>query len=249
MKRALNEMTKAFSNTRSSASPASVAMKAGGVASIRCVNRGAKSPNSRASMPTSTAPVYCRAGSPPLDRMALTGPVKQVETVPVTAVTNEVTPQAVVIILTGGRWPLAVRMAMPWAFCAASTVTASGITSSTMAGHEKTGAKTTGRAIITALPISGAKRPLAQTAMIPTSNTPIIGGSRRAMAGCIDNKKNAAVIGMAIQKSPPSAASHSNPKRRNTPATMAMTMGIGSNTMIRRTQPLRPSTNNNSPVA
>src|SRR5262245_1334666 len=50
----LNETTKARSSTRSSASPASVAMNALGVASMSRVTTGAKIPNSSAKSATST---------------------------------------------------------------------------------------------------------------------------------------------------------------------------------------------------
>ena len=49
--RVLNAVTNAACSTRSMASPASTAMKAGGVASISRVNSGARSPKAIASRP------------------------------------------------------------------------------------------------------------------------------------------------------------------------------------------------------
>jgi len=49
----------------------------------------------------------------PLEMMALTGPVRQVETAPTAAATMEPAPQATVMLLMGGRWPAAVSTATP----------------------------------------------------------------------------------------------------------------------------------------
>ena len=70
----------------------------------------------------------------------MTGPVRQVETVPTDAEIREPMPHAAVIMLTGGVCPAASSTAKPCAFCAASTVMASGSTSSTMAAPENSGA-------------------------------------------------------------------------------------------------------------
>src|SRR5512141_471724 len=72
--------------------------------------------------------------------IALTGPVRQVETVPTSAPSIEPAPQATVIALIGGLCPAALSTAIPWAFCTTSTVIASGMTSSTIACQENTGA-------------------------------------------------------------------------------------------------------------
>ena len=72
--------------------------------------------------------------------MALTGPVRQVDTVPTMAQTMEPAPQATAMALIGGVWPAAVSTAKPWPFCTTSTVIASGTTSSTIACQENTGA-------------------------------------------------------------------------------------------------------------
>ncbi len=84
--------------------------------------------------------MYWRCLSPELETSAVSGPVKQVETAPTSAVRIEPTPQPAVMALIGGVCPFAVRTAMPCAFCAASTVMASGMTSSTIAFHENLGA-------------------------------------------------------------------------------------------------------------
>ena len=78
--------------------------------------------------------------------MALTGPVRQVETQPTKAQAIEPTPQATAMALIGGAWPAAVSTAMPWPFCTTSTVIASGTTSSTMAVQENSGTCSRGSA-------------------------------------------------------------------------------------------------------
>jgi hypothetical protein len=62
-----------------------------------------------------------------------------VDTAPKNPVTIEPTPHAVVMAFTGALWPLVARMAMPCAFCTASTVMASGTTSSTIAAQDNFG--------------------------------------------------------------------------------------------------------------
>ena len=52
----------------------------------------------------------------------------------------------------------------------------------------------------------------------------------------------ASTIGAATATSLCSARTRSSPKRRNTPATIPMTMGMGSHDITRLTQPLAPST-------
>ena len=61
--------------------------------------------------------------------------------------------------------------------------------------------------------------------------------------------RKAAIIGAAIQKSSRTAYTRPRPKRRNTPATIPITIGIGTACIARRTQPERPSTSMSSPVA
>ena len=56
-------------------------------------------------------------------------------------------------------------------------------------------------------------------------------------------------MGAAIQKSSRTARTRSRPKRRNTPATMPITMGIGTASIARRTQPESPSASISTPVA
>jgi hypothetical protein len=62
----------------------------------------------------------------------------------------------------------------------------------------------------------------------PTMSAPISGGIRAPSAGSAASSTNAAAIGAAIQKSSRTANTRSSPKRRNTPATIAITTGIGS---------------------
>ena len=124
---------------RSIASPASVAMNAGGVASSNRVKNGARRPNAMARIATRSAAVYWRCFSPTVEITALTGPVRHVDTAPTKPVTIAPAPHATVIALVGGAWPLVLRMAMPCAFCTVSTVMTSGTTSSTSAGQENCG--------------------------------------------------------------------------------------------------------------
>ena len=69
----------------------------------------------------------------------LTGPVRQVDTLPARPIRMELKPQAAVMVFTGGWCPFAVSTAMPCPFCTTSTVIASGMTSSTIAVQENTG--------------------------------------------------------------------------------------------------------------
>jgi hypothetical protein len=71
--------------------------------------------------------------------MALTGPVRHVDTEPTSAERSEPSPQAMVTALTGGLWPATSSTTKPWAFCAASTVMVSGRTRSTIAAQENSG--------------------------------------------------------------------------------------------------------------
>ena len=59
----------------------------------------------------------------------------------------------------------------------------------------------------------------------------------------------AAVIGSAIQSSSRKARTKSTPKRRNTPGHHAMTIGIGTASIARRTQPENPRSSISNPVA
>ena len=97
-----NDTTKEACKTRNKANPASVAIKAGGVASINPVKNGADTPNIIAKRQMTMAAVYCWCFSPLLDNIAFTGPVRQVDTAPNRAVIIEVPPQTAVIVLTGG---------------------------------------------------------------------------------------------------------------------------------------------------
>ena len=95
-------MAKALCKTRSMASPASVAMKAGGAASSRRVNSGDSAPKPSARAPTMMPAVYCECLRLPEEMMALTGPVRHVDTHPTKAQTMEPAPQATAIALIGG---------------------------------------------------------------------------------------------------------------------------------------------------
>ena len=177
------------------------------------------------------------------------GPVRHVLTLPTIALSIEPTPQATVTASTGGSWPAAFSTAKPWPFCTTSTVIASGTTSSTIAAHDHSGMCTTGRTSSIAPSAAVSTRPSSAAAIAPTSSVPIIGGMRRASAGSVASSRKATTIGPAIAMSSCSARTRSSPKRRNTPATMPITIGIGTACMARRTQPLAPSTSISTPVA
>lgn len=70
--------------------------------------------------------------------IAFTGPVRQVETEPNSAVIIEAAPQATVMAFTGGWCPAAPSTAIPCPFCTTSTVMASGTTNSIIARQENT---------------------------------------------------------------------------------------------------------------
>ena len=74
-------------------------------------------------------------------------------------------------------------------------------------------------------------------------------GSRTAIAGAALTTRNAAVMVAAMARSAWKARTQSRPNWRNTPATMPMTMGIGSAAMARRTSPSAPSAIIRMPVA
>lgn len=56
------------------------------------------------------------------------------------------------------------------------------------------------------------------------------------------SSRNTTIIGTAIAKSEPRALTRFVPNDRNTPATIAITMGMGSASMTRRTRPVTPNT-------
>ena len=83
----------------------------------------------------------------------------------------------------------------------------------------------------------------------PTASAPIRGGTSRASRCEAPIAKNTATIGAAIQNSSRTANTRSRPKRRNTPATIPITIGIGTASIARRTQPESPSASMRTPVA
>ncbi len=96
---------------------------------------------------------------------------------------------------------------------------------------------------------AGAKVPSTAIITVPAASAPISGGRRRPIAGSALSARNTAIIGAAIQKSSRTAKTRSSPKRRNTPATIAITIGIGRTFIARATQPAQPSTSISAPVA
>jgi hypothetical protein len=77
----------------------------------------------------------------------------------------------------------------------------------------------------------------------------MIGGTHRPSDDLALSNRNTTTIGAATATSEPTARTRSVPKRRKTPATMPMTIGIGTRSMNRRTQPVRPRTTTSTPVA
>jgi hypothetical protein len=118
---------------------------------------------------------------------------------------------------------------------------ARGTTSSIIAASDHAGACTTGRTIWKLPSADVSMRPSTATTSAPTSSAPISGGMRRPRAGSADKAKKATTIGAAIAGSLCNARTRSRPKRRNTPATMPMTIGIGTACIARLTQPDAPS--------
>ena len=78
---------------------------------------------------------------------------------------------------------------------------------------------------------------------------PIIGGIRRPRPGSALSSRKARTMGAAIPTSSRRACTRSIPNRRKIPATMAITIGIGTTAMARRTQPLSPRRRTSRPVA
>jgi hypothetical protein len=87
------------------------------------------------------------------------------------------------------------------------------------------------------------------TVTAPTISAPMIGGSRRPSAGRALSSRNITTIGPATAMSPRSEPTRSIPNRRKTPATMAITIGIGIMAIARRTHPVSPRTVISRPVA
>lgn len=181
--------------------------------------------------------------------IAFTGPVRQVHTVPTSAASIDAAPHATVIASIGGSCPAALSTAMPCPFCTASTVMASGTTSSTIAESENLGTYRLGCARLIEAATSGFEVPRIRIATAPTMSAPTRGGMKRASRGDALSARNVAAIGAAIQKSSRMANTRSRPKRRNTPATMPMTMGMGIASIERRIQPLKPRSSISTPVA
>ncbi len=86
-------------------------------------------------------------------------------------------------------------------------------------------------------------------ASAPTITAPISGGTTRAILGSTLSATKVKVMASAIHSSSVKARTRPMPKRRNTPATIAITIGIGTASIARRTQPLSPRTSISTPVA
>ena len=162
---------------------------------------------------------------------------------------NAPIPHAAVIALVGGRWPLAVRMAMPCAFCTVSTVIASGMTSSTSAIQENCGAYRFGAAKANSVPCAGLNVPASAMTSAPAASAAMSGGTARPRRGTRLKASQTTHMESAIAISSRKACTSPIPKRRKTPATIAITIGIGTACIARRTQPERPSRSMTTPVA
>ena len=183
-----------------------------------------------ASTPTSTPAVYWAWRSPLAEMMALTGPVRQVE-----HGADEGRHDRGDAAADGdgcrraGAWPAAVSTAMPWPFCTTSTVIASGTTSSAMAAQENCGSVQPrgGQHADAGSRLGRRSCRRAQIASAPAPSATISGGRRAASGGMALTARNAAVMAAAIHRSAWKARTQSRPNCRNTPATMPMTIGIG----------------------
>ena len=169
------------------------------------------------------------------------------ETEPTNAVSIEPAPQAAAMALIGGLWPAALSTAKPCPFCTTSTVIASGTTSSTIACQENAGRYRVGGAMVSISWFFESKLPVRKIATAPTINAPINGGSIRPSFLEKERRINARTIGAAIAMSSRTACTRPVPNRRNTPATIAITIGIGAASMQRRTQPVSPSASISAP--
>ena len=87
-----------------------------------------------------------------------------------------------------------------------------------------------------------------KAASVPITSAPMIGGQRRPSAGRAVSTSQMMTIGPAMAKSASTARTRSRPKRRNTPATMPITIGIGTSCIARFTQPESPRISINSAV-
>ena len=180
---------------------------------------------------------------------ALVGPVRQVVTLPMSAIGMETRPLAAAARLTPGRCPAARSTATPCPFWTMTTVIANGITSSIMAPAENAGAVNTGAATSPSSRIPEPRRPAARATAVPTTAATATGGATAATLGTIPRATKTMIIGRAMRGSPVAAVIRSRPKRRKMPATMAMTIVGGRMAMIRPMSPVHPRRNTRTPVA
>ncbi len=96
-------------------------------------------------------------------------------------------------------------------------------------------------------PSWGENWPLAATARHPTARVPSTGGRNLPRAGTAVRTRNATTMGAATTGFVWVEATMSVPNFRNTAATIAMTIGIGTAAMIRRTIPVAPGARTRSP--
>ena len=211
-----------------------------GAASINPVKVGASRPNSTPKSPKVSAVVYWRSVLARRGHQRIVGPVRQELTAPTMALKNAPDPHAKAIVFTGAPCLAPSDTAVPWPFCTTSTVIASGTTSLTSAATDHTGACTTGWA--------KAKPPSA-----PPSCTTERTDHERAHQQGADDRRHALPQGRAGRQQQEGddhrrgdrhvAAERAHdvePKRRKTPATMPITIGIGGADITRRTRPLAP---------
>jgi hypothetical protein len=222
------------------ASPPRVAAQAPGVASIVPVTGGAKRPKTIASSPQARPAVYCRDRSPDAESSALVGPVRQVDTVPTAAVSSDHAPQAMVTTLTGGAWPADPQHR--------DTLRVRDDEHGDRQRHDQLHRglegpirhREDGRCEHL---VPGGRRaePAGQRQRDRAHDErPRTGGTRRPSPGEALSARNATTISAAMTTSSCTERTRSRPNRRKTPATMAITMGIGTTAIARRTHPVSP---------
>ena len=192
-----------------------------------------------------------RALSPPAEMMALTGPVRQVGTAPTKAATDRGRRRSRPRWLSmGGVWPAAVSTANALAVLhhqhgdrqrhhQLGHGRPGELRQVQARGGQHAGRIEHGR--------DRSRHSAEQRAPTPRRRSAAAGAP--PAGGTALTARNAAVMAAAIHRSAWKARTQSRPKARNTPATMPITIGIGTACMARCTQPATPSASISRPVA
>ncbi len=125
---------------------------------------------------------------------------------------------------------------------------ASGTTSSAIARRVNSGACSMGAAISPSSRMPRDNPPDRTTATIPTTIAARMGGTTLARRGTAPTTRNAIAIGRATATEAHTASTSPSPNRRNTPATIAMMIGMGIQSMSRRARPVSPTSRISTPV-